>query len=85
MGMALPIDAMYFDQFPLIFDDGLSDIAGRQNPCLKVSQDKLKELTKARYGDHDSESKTFPHLHEDLVGGTMDVLYLIKHATAKMR
>ena len=37
VGMAFPIDAMYFDQFPLIFDDGLSDIAEGQNPCLKVT------------------------------------------------
>ena len=52
VGMAFPIDAMYFDQFPQIFDDGLCDIAGRQNPCFKVSRDKLKELSKARYRDH---------------------------------
>ena len=69
VGMAFPIDATYFDQFPLIFDEGLSDIAGRQNPRLKVSQDKLKELTKARYGDHNLEAKTFPHLHPWGFGG----------------
>ena len=62
VGMAFPVNATYFDQFPLIFDE-LSDIAGRQNPRLKESQEKLIELTKARYGDHDLEAKTFPHLH----------------------
>ena len=67
--MAFLIDATYFDPFPLIFDEGLSDLAGRQNPCLKVSQDKLKELTKARYGDHDLEDKMFPHLHPWGSGG----------------
>ena len=40
---------------------------------MKESQDRLKELTKARYGDHDLEAKTFPHLH--LVGGIIAVLY----------
>ena len=61
VGMAFPINATYFDQSPLIFDDGLSDIVGRQNPRLKELQEKLKDLTKARYGDHDLEAKTFPH------------------------
>ena len=42
-----------------------------------MSHDKLKELTKARYRDHDLETKMFPHILEDLVGGTMDVLYAI--------
>ena len=37
VGMAFPVDSTYFDQFPLIFCDGLSDIAGWQNPCLEES------------------------------------------------
>ena len=39
MSMAFPIDAKYF---PLIFDGGLSDIAGQQNYHFKVLQDKLR-------------------------------------------
>ena len=42
VGMAFPINETYFDQFPLIFDDGLSDIVGRQSPRLKESQKKNK-------------------------------------------
>ena len=58
-------------QFSLIFDEGLSDIAGQKNPRLKVSQDKLKKLTqaRARYGDYDLEAKTFPYLHPWGFGG----------------
>ena len=67
MGMEFPFDATYFDQFPLIFDEGLIDVAGRQNR-FKVSQNKLEELTKASYGD-DMEAKTFPHLHPWGFGG----------------
>ena len=85
VGMAFPVDATYFDQFPLIFDEGLSDIAGRQNPRLKVSQDKLKELTKARYGDHDLEAKTFPHLHPWGFGGWYYGCGIPYHAHCKMR
>ena len=84
VGMAFPIDATYFDQFPLIFDDSLSDIAGRQNPRLKVSQDKLKVLTKARYGDHDLEAKTFPHLHPRGFGGWYYGCAIPYHAHCKM-
>ena len=85
MGMAFPIDATYFDQFPLIFDEGLSDIAERQNPRLKMSQDKLKELTNARYGDHDLEAKTFPHLHPLGFGGWYYGCSIPYHAHCKMR
>jgi hypothetical protein len=53
----------------LIFDDGLSDIAGRLNPRSKESQEKLEHLTKARYGDRDLEPETFPHLHPWGFGG----------------
>ena len=42
VGMAFQINATYFDQFPSIFDYGFSDIAVRQNPYLKESQEKLK-------------------------------------------
>ena len=38
VGMAFPIDASYFDQFPLIHDDELCDIAGQQYPRSKDSQ-----------------------------------------------
>ena len=84
VGMAFPINATYFDQFPLIFDEGLSDIAGRQNPCLKVSQDKLKVLTEARYGDHDLEAKTFPHFHPWGFGGWYHGCAVPYHAHCKM-
>ena len=83
--MAFPIDASYFDQFPLIHDDELCDIAGRQYPRLKDSQQKLKELTKARYGDHDLEAKTFPHLHPWGFGGWFYGCSLPFHAHCKMR
>ena len=85
VGMTFPINATYFDQFPLIFGNGLSDIAGRQNPRLKESQEKLKGLTKARYGDHDLEAKTFPHLHPWGFGGWYYGCPLPFHAHCKMR
>ena len=83
--MAFPINASYFDQFPLIFDDGLQDVAGRQYPHVAESQQKLRELTKARYGDHELDAKTFPHLHPWGFGGWYYGCFMPFHASIKMK
>ena len=56
-GLAFPLDAKYFDQFPLVSNDDIPDIAGRRYP--KSEHESLKQLVLAKkYLD----CKTFPHL-----------------------
>ena len=62
VGMAFPIDARFFDNYPLVFGKE-DDIAGRQYPQDHYEcQMKMKELVTAHYGEEFLEPKTFPHL-----------------------
>ena len=69
VGIAFPIDATYFDQFPLIYD--CEDVAGVQHPHYPHGdcQKDLQDLTAAKYGEKFLEPKTFPHLHPWGYGG----------------
>ena len=62
--MAFPVDSCYFDQFPLIFDEG-EDKPGIQHPQTPMmeSQGALRDLVTTKYGEKDLEPKSFPHLH----------------------
>ena len=57
-GLGFPLDAKYFDQFPLVSND---DITGRQ--YLKAEHESLKQLVLAKYSDKYLDCKAFPHLH----------------------
>lgn len=68
IGMTFPVDAKFFDQFPLIYD--AVDIAGRQNPIPHgKSQETLQRLVHTQYGDEFLEPKAFPHLFPWGFGG----------------
>ena len=61
-GMAFPVDARFFDNYPLVFGKE-DDVAGRHNPhehsdCLE----RMKELVTAHYGEKYLEPKTSPNL-----------------------
>ena len=69
-GMAFPVDATYFDNFPLVRGEpllGPSDKAGKQFP--KAEQDALRDLGHASYGAKYLDCKAFPHLHPYGHGG----------------
>ena len=61
-GMAFPLDAKYFDDFPIIHEHTCSDVAGRQYPRPELAES-LLDLCKAKYGEMYLDCKTFPHLH----------------------
>ena len=61
-GMAFPLDAKYFDDFPVIHKDMHTDVAGRQYPRCDLN-DSLIDLCRAKYGEMYLDCKTFPHLH----------------------
>ena len=68
-GMAFPIDARFFDNYPLVFGKE-DDVAGRQYPYEPSDcQERMKELVSARYGDKFLEPNTFPHLFPWGFGG----------------
>ena len=70
-GMAFPLDANYFNDFPLVHGEpvlGPSDVAGRQYPKPE-SQEALQNLCQAKYGEHYLDVKAFPHLHPYGYGG----------------
>ena len=48
-GMAFPLDAKYFDDFPVIRVDMQDDIAGRQYPRSELAES-LVNLCQAKYG-----------------------------------
>ena len=69
VGMAFPVDARFFDNYPLVFGKE-NEVAGRQYPHKQSEcQDKMKELVTAHYGEKFIESKTFPHLFQWGFGG----------------
>ena len=62
--MAFPLDATYFDNFPLYHGEPIldpSDKAGRQFP--KPECEVFKRLCHASYGEKYLDAKAFPHLH----------------------
>ena len=85
VGMAFPIDATYFDLFPLIYD--CEDVAGVQHPHYPHDdyQKDLQDLTAAKYGEKFLEPKTFPHLYPWGYGGWHYGCPLNFQAHVKMR
>ena len=68
-GMAFPVDARFFDNYPLVFGKE-DDVAGRQYPHEHSEcQERMKELVSTYYGEKFLEPKTFPHLFPWGFGG----------------
>ena len=85
-GMAFPVDATYFDNFPLVRGEpllGPSDKAGKQFP--KAEQDALRDLGHASYGEKYLDCKAFPHLHPYGHGGWYHKCPMAFQAHIKMR
>ena len=62
-GMAFPLDAKYFDDFPLIYGEpvlGPSDKAGHQYPKPEC-QEALVDMCHTTYGEKNLDVKAFPH------------------------
>ena len=89
LGMAFPVDSRYFDQFPLIFDEGEDkpDVVGMQHPQTPMmeSQGALRDLVTTKYGEKDLEPKSFPHLHPWGFGGWYYKSDMTFSAHVKMR
>ena len=60
--VAFPLDGKYFDNFPVIHKDMLTDIADRQYPQPELA-DSLVELCQAEYEEKYLDCKAFPNLH----------------------
>ena len=56
--MAFPLDAKYFNNFPVIRGDVLEDIAGHQYPRPELAQN-LGNLCQAKYGEDFLDCKAF--------------------------
>jgi hypothetical protein len=82
-GLAFPLDAKYFDQFPIVSNDVVADIAGRQYP--KAEHESLKQLVLAKYGERYLDCKAFPHLHPWGNGGWHNACGMPFQAHIKMR
>ena len=86
-GMAFPLDAKYFDDFPLIYGEpvlGPADKAGRQYPKPE-SQESLLNMCHTTYGEKDLDVKAFPHLHPYGHGGWYHKCSMPFQAHIKMR
>ena len=59
--MDFPLDAKYFDDFPVIQGDMHDDIAGHQYPRPELAKC-LVNLCQAKYGEEFLDCKAFPHL-----------------------
>ena len=90
-GMAFPLDAKYFDDFPLIYNEpalGPSDKAGRQYPQPQAAtecREKLVDLCHTTYGEKYLDTKAFPHLHPYGHGGWYHRCPMAFQAHIKMR
>ena len=82
--MAFPLDAKYFDDFPVIRGDMHDDIAGRQYPRPDLSES-IVNLCKAKYGEEFLDCKAFPHLHPWGYGGWYHKCPIPFNAHVKMR
>ena len=60
--MAFPLDAKYFDDFPVIRVDMDNDIAGRQYSRPELAES-LVNFCQVNYGEEFLDCKAFPHLH----------------------
>ena len=83
-GMAFPLDAKYFDDFPVIRGDMHEDIAGRQYPRPELAKS-LVNLCQAKYGEEFLDCKAFPHLHPWGYGGWYHKCPIPFNAHVKMR
>ena len=86
-GMAFPLDAKYFEEFPLIYNEELftaADKAGRQFPKPEC-QESLRNLCHTTYGEKYLDVKAFPHLHPYGHGGWYHKCPLAFQAHIKMR
>ena len=81
-GLAFPLHAKYFDQFPLVSHDDTADIAGRQYP--KAKHESLKQVVRAKYGEKNLDCKAFPHLHPWGNGGWYNACCMPFQAHIKM-
>ena len=61
VGMAFPVDAKYFDGFPLTTTQPNKDIE-IQHP-KQTTGTELRSLCQAKYGEKHLDVKAFPHLH----------------------
>lgn len=84
VGMAFPLDANYFDNFPAMTKDWSEDIAGRQCPRPEAHRI-LQDLTRAKYGEKYLDCKSFPHLHPWGHGGWYNNCQMPFNAHIKMR
>ena len=84
IGMAFPVDATYFDNFPLIYAEDDKDVAGIQHP-RHASHAILKELCLTKYGEKHLDIKAFPQLHPWGNGGWYHACTIPFHAHVKMR
>ena len=82
--MAFPLDAKYFDDFPVIRGDMHDDIAGRQYPRPELTES-LVNLCQAKYGEEFLDCKAFPHLHPWGYGGWYHKCPIPFNAHIKMR
>ena len=83
-GMAFPLDAKYFDDFPIIHRDLHADVAGRQYPRPELNKS-IIDLCQAKYGEMYLDCKTFPHLHPWGYGGWYHKCPIPFNAHVKMR
>ena len=85
-GMAFPLDATYFDNFPLYHGEPIldpSDKAGHQFP--KPECEVFKRLCHASYGEKYLDAKAFPHLHPYGHGGWYHKCPMAFQAHTKMK
>ena len=86
--MAFPLDAKYFDDFPLIFNEsvlGPSDIAGCQYPTRQSGSTTKYLPCNAKYGEKYLDVKVFPHLHSYGHGGWYHKCHMAFQVHIKMR
>ena len=75
-GMAFPIDARFFDNYPLVFGKE-DDVAGRQNPREHSDcQERMKELVTAQYGEKFLEPNTLFHTY--FLGALVDGIITVQ-------
>ena len=82
--MAFPLDAKYFDDFPVIRGDMHDDLAGRQYPRPELAES-IVNLCQAKYGEEFLDCKAFPHLHPWGYGGWYHKCPVPFNAHVKMR
>ena len=78
-GLAFPLDAKYFDQFPIVSNDDRADTVP------EAEHESLKQLVLAKYGKKYLDCKAFPHLHPWGNGGWYNACGMAFQAHINMR